>query len=250
MCANALRVRVRLLRSFFLIMSTAPAAAAAASPPSNPTIVTAPVAATATDTAGTATPPPPSPGPPASPALRTSRFRPLVCVVDFNHHRGPEIEHWIGAEPEAGDPTAQNDWQLIPYMALPDGAHQSEEEFSYFSLVHKPHRPEGVDAAPPPPSPPTTSVFGISCMHQIDSAELLFRPPEVTRSAVQKAVVAITDQPQGFGALRQRLSIVTRAWFAQKDFRDLDILQVGLIHAGAEGWALGFAVVWEKLWMI
>ena len=61
-------------------------------------------------------------------------FRPLVCVVDFHHARGPEIEQWFGTE---GDPGAENDWQLIPYMALPDGAHQSEEEFSYFSLVHK-----------------------------------------------------------------------------------------------------------------
>lgn len=148
----------------------------------------------------------------------TSSFQPLVCVVDFNHHRGPEIEHWIGAA-EGSDPTGENDWHLIPYMALPDGAHQSEEEFSYFSLVHKGAR-AGQDVQP-------SSVFGISCMHQIDSAELLFRPEEVTRSAVQKAVVAITDKPQGFSALREKLSAVTSAWFAQRDFRDTEILQVG-----------------------
>jgi hypothetical protein len=145
-------------------------------------------------------------------------FQPLLCVVDFHHHRGPEISHWIGA-PEGSDPTTENDWHLIPYMALPDGAHQSEEEFSYFSLVHKSHG-EGQDMVP-------TSVFGISCMHQIDSAELLYRPEEVTRSAVQKAVVAITDRPQGFSALRERLSVVTRAWFAQRDFREVEILEVG-----------------------
>ena len=143
-------------------------------------------------------------------------FQPLVCVVDFHHARGPEIEHWLGAG--ESDPASDNDWQLIPYQALPDGAHQSEEEFSYFSLVHKAR--EGEDVEP-------TSVFGISCMHQIDSAELLFRPKDVTRSAVQKAVVAITDKPQTFSALRERLSAVTQAWFAQKDFRDLEILQVG-----------------------
>lgn len=146
----------------------------------------------------------------------TDSFKPLVCVVDFNHHRGPEVEHWIGAE--GSDPTAENDWHLIPYMALPDGAHQNAEEFSYFSLVHK--AKAGQDVEP-------TSVFGISCMHQIDSSELLFRPEEVTRSAVQKAVVAITDKPQSFSALREKLSAVTRAWFAQKDFRDIEILQVG-----------------------
>lgn len=143
-------------------------------------------------------------------------FQPLVCVVDFHHARGPEIEHWIGAD--GSDPTAENDWHLIPYMALPDGAHQSEEEFSYFSLVHKAHA--GQDVEP-------TSVFGISCCHQLDASQLLWKSEDVTRSAVQKAVVAITDRPQSFSALREKLSAVTRAWFAQKDFRDLEVLQVG-----------------------
>ena len=143
-------------------------------------------------------------------------FQPLVCVVDFHHARGPEIEHWFGAD--GSDPTVDNDWQLIPYMALPDGAHQLEEEFSYFSLVRKGR--EGQDVEP-------TSVFGISCTHQIDSSTLLFRSEDVTRSAVQKAVVAITDRPQSFSAIREQLSAVTRAWFAQKDFRDTEILQVG-----------------------
>ncbi|KXT09006.1 hypothetical protein AC579_7864 [Pseudocercospora musae] len=141
-------------------------------------------------------------------------FKPLVCVVDFNHHRGPEIEHWIGAE--GSDPTVENDWQLIPYMALPDGAHQSDEEFSYFSLVHKASQGEEVEPR---------SVFGISCIHQIPASELRFKGDEVTRSAVQKAVVAITDRPQNFSAVREKLSVVTRAWFAQKDFRDLEVLQ-------------------------
>ena len=103
-------------------------------------------------------------------------------------------------------------------MALPDGAHQSDEEFSYFSLVHKAR--EGRDVEP-------TSVFGISCTQQIDSSTLLYRPEDVTRCAVQKAVVAITDKPQSFSVLRERLSAVTKAWFAQRDFRDLEILQVG-----------------------
>lgn len=152
-------------------------------------------------------------------------FQPLVCVVDFHHARGPEIEHFFGT---GSDPAAENDWQLIPYMALPDGAHQSEEEFSYFSLVHKAR--EGKDVEP-------TSVFGISCIHQMDSAALIYRPEDVTRSAVQKAVVAITDKPQSFSVLREKLSAVTRAWFAQKDFRDLEILQVGQCSLASEaGW--------------
>ena len=143
-------------------------------------------------------------------------FEPLVCVVDFHHARGPEVERWFGAD--GTDPTTENDWHLIPYMALPDGAHQSEEEFSYFSLVFKGR--EGRDVVP-------TSVFGISCTHQINSNDLLYKPEDVTRSAVQKALVVITDKPQSFSALREKLSAVTQAWFAQRDFRDVEILQVG-----------------------
>ncbi|KAK5132504.1 hypothetical protein LTR08_008888 [Meristemomyces frigidus] len=142
-------------------------------------------------------------------------FQPLVCVVDFHHARGPEIEHWIGAE--GRDPAAENGWHLIlPFTAFPDGAHQSEEEFSYFSLVHKAHGGEDVEP---------TSVFGISCCHQIDANALLWKSADVTRSAVQKSVVAITDRPQSFSALREKLSVVTRAWFAQRDFRELEVLE-------------------------
>ena len=47
----------------------------------------------------------------------------------------------------------------------------------------------------------------------------------MTRSTVQKAVVVIADSPHLFGMLRERLSIVTQAWFAQRDFSDTDILR-------------------------
>lgn len=90
----------------------------------------------------------------------------------------------------------------------------SEEDFSYFTLL----RPETDDG-------PATSLFGISCTRQLDSSQLINRPADVTRSTVQKAVVVIADSPQFFGMLRQRLSIVTQAWFAQREFTDVDILR-------------------------
>ena len=152
------------------------------------------------------------------------RFTPLVCVVDFHHARGPEIEHWIGAPP-GHDPAEDNDWGLIPYMALPDGAHSLTEEFSYFTLVHKGKKEKDESAADEEKE--ETSVFGISCTQQLDASKLLFKSEDVTRSAVQKAVVAITDRPGEFGRLREKLSVVTRAWFAQRDFRDVEILEVG-----------------------
>ena len=162
--------------------------------------------------------------PPAtSTASSKEHFTPLVCVVDFHHARGPEIEHWIGAPP-GRDPAEDNDWGLIPYMALPDGAHSLTEEFSYFTLVHKGKKEKDGEKGA---AEEETSVFGISCTQQLDASKLLFKSEDVTRSAVQKAVVALTDRPGEFGRLREKLSVVTRAWFAQRDFRDVEILEVG-----------------------
>ncbi|KAI0834062.1 transport protein Avl9-domain-containing protein [Hypoxylon sp. FL0890] len=140
-------------------------------------------------------------------------FTPLVTVVDFHHHRGPEVERWFGVE-EGEDPAAKYDWTLLPFMALSDGAHASTEDFSYFTLL----RPATDDS-------PATSLFGISCTRQLDASQLLVRPSDVTRSTVQKAVVVIADSPQFFGMLRERLSVVTSAWFAQREFSDTEILR-------------------------
>ncbi|KAI9711651.1 MAG: hypothetical protein M1812_007084 [Candelaria pacifica] len=138
---------------------------------------------------------------------------PIVTVVGFHHARGPEVETWFGVE-DGSDPAEENDWPLLPFMALSDGAHVSTEDFSYFTLRH---------AATS--TLPVTSLFGISCTRQMDASQLVNRPADVTRSTVQKAVVVIADSPQYFGQLREKLSMVTRAWFAQRDFSDIDILK-------------------------
>ncbi|KFY15065.1 hypothetical protein V491_05789 [Pseudogymnoascus sp. VKM F-3775] len=143
----------------------------------------------------------------------TDDFTPLVTVVGFHHARGPEVESWYGAD-EGTDPAELNNWPLLPFMALSDGAHASSEDFSYFTLL-KP----GIGSNPP------TSLFGISCTRQIAASELLEKSAEVTRSTVQKAVVVIADSPHLFGMLRERLSVVTSAWFAQKDFTETEILK-------------------------
>ena len=36
--------------------------------------------------------------------------------------RGPEVERWFGVE-DGYDPAAENEWPLLPFMALSDGAH-------------------------------------------------------------------------------------------------------------------------------
>ncbi|KAL8372378.1 hypothetical protein RB595_001940 [Gaeumannomyces hyphopodioides] len=142
-----------------------------------------------------------------------SDFVPLVSVVDFHHARGPEVERWFGAA-EGFDPAVEYDWSLLPFMALSDGAHASTEDFSYFTLLR-----------PATESAPATSLFGISCTRQMDASQLKVRPADVTRSTVQKAVVVIADGPRSFGMLRERLSVVTKAWFAQREFTDVEILR-------------------------
>ncbi|KAI2790748.1 hypothetical protein POX_c03597 [Penicillium oxalicum] len=141
-----------------------------------------------------------------------ARQNPIVLVIDFHHARGPEVELCIADE--GTSPATDNDWSLLPFMALSDGAHLSTEEFSYFTLRQK-----------ETPTTPVTSLFGIACSRQLDSNLLIDRPPDVTRSTVQKAVVVVTDSPRRVGQLREKLSVVTSAWFAQRDFTDIDILR-------------------------
>ena len=45
-----------------------------------------------------------------------------VCNEANDMFRGPEVELWLGAE-EGTDPATENDWGLLPFMALSDGAH-------------------------------------------------------------------------------------------------------------------------------
>ena len=104
--------------------------------------------------------------------------------------------------------------ELSTDRALASSPYRSTEDFSYFTLLR-----------PATENVPATSLFGISCTRQMDASQLLNRPPEVTRSTVQKAVVVIADTPQHFGMLRERLGVVTKAWFEQREFTDIEILR-------------------------
>ncbi|KAF8555259.1 hypothetical protein OG21DRAFT_1461251 [Imleria badia] len=127
-----------------------------------------------------------------------------IALVDFNHLVGPKIEFSQGDVFEDEEIA-----KVLPFLALPDGAHLSLEDYSYFHLV-------------PDVSNPTT-IFGISCNRQIAAATLLVKDVDVTRSIVQKAVVVLASKPV-FGPIRDRLGVVTRALFAQRDFTDTQIL--------------------------
>lgn len=100
-------------------------------------------------------------------------------------------------------------------MALTDGSHGFEQDFSYFTLKREARGDR-----------PASSLFAISCTMQLDARLLKEKKAEVTRSTVQKAVVVITDSPVYFGHLREQLVMVTSAWFAQRNFDDLEIIKV------------------------
>ncbi|OCH90885.1 hypothetical protein OBBRIDRAFT_834609 [Obba rivulosa] len=127
-----------------------------------------------------------------------------IALVDFDHMVGPKIEFYRGSVFEDEELS-----KILPFLALPDGAHLTTEDYSYFHLV--------------PTSPNPSTVFGISCNRQISASDLLVKDAEVTRSTVQKAVVVLASKPI-FGLVRDRLGVITRALFAQRDFTDMSIL--------------------------
>ncbi|KAF8516315.1 transport protein Avl9-domain-containing protein [Hysterangium stoloniferum] len=127
-----------------------------------------------------------------------------IALVDFNHIVGPRIEFFEGDVFQDEDLV-----RILPFLALPDGAHLALEDYSYFHLV--------------PSGPKPTTLFGISCNRQIPSADLISKGDDVTRSTVQKAVVVLASKPV-FGAMRDKLGVVTNAFFDQRDFRETAIL--------------------------
>ena len=84
-------------------------------------------------------------------------------------------------------------------------ANSSDEELSYFTLQHAASEDK-----------PASSLFGIACTRQVPAKELLNKSPDVTRSSVQKAVVAVVESPYMFTRISEQLSAITKAWFAQK----------------------------------
>lgn len=150
-----------------------------------------------------------------------------VCVVDFHHKRGPEVEYWEGLD-NVGITDSTGLWPNLPFQALPDGSHSFKETFTYFTLLYdKKHKrsPRNVhDMDQGNDDTDYTTVFAISCSRQIRSDELLSRDKDVTRSTVQKAIVVVSYEPI-FGQIKDKLSIVTNAFFLQKDFSDRQIIK-------------------------
>ncbi|SMN21630.1 similar to Saccharomyces cerevisiae YLR114C AVL9 Conserved protein involved in exocytic transport from the Golgi [Maudiozyma saulgeensis] len=147
-----------------------------------------------------------------------------ICLVDFHHKRGPEIEYWHGL-PDGVKKDGL--WTNLPFQALPDGSHSFEETFTYFTLLYDEANhcspTNGATELSAGDVKNYSTLFAISCSRQIKTEDLLTKDEDVTRSTVQKAIVVIFREPI-FGQIRDKLSIVTTAYFLQHDFTDKQIL--------------------------
>ncbi|KAK6038880.1 hypothetical protein COOONC_23615, partial [Cooperia oncophora] len=57
----------------------------------------------------------------------------------------------------------------------------------------------------------------------ISLQDLVAKSDDVTRSTVQKSVCVLSRAPL-FGALKAKLELITRAYFAERDFRKVEVL--------------------------
>ncbi|ETN78637.1 hypothetical protein NECAME_10198 [Necator americanus] len=120
-------------------------------------------------------------------------------MVEFSYPR-------LNGDGEGGLP---EEWVNLPSLALPDGAHNSDSDTIFFIL--------------PSTERPGEAIFGISCYRQIAAQDLLSKTDDVTRSTVQKSVCVLSTVPL-FGALRAKLEVITRAYFAERDFAKVEVL--------------------------
>ncbi|CAJ0934120.1 unnamed protein product [Ranitomeya imitator] len=102
------------------------------------------------------------------------------------------------------------EWKYLPFLALPDGAHNFQEDAVFFHL--------------PPRSGERKTVYGVSCYRQIEAKTLKVRQADVTRETVQKSVCVLSQLPL-YGLLQAKLQLITHAYFEEKDFSQISILK-------------------------
>ncbi|KAG8192358.1 hypothetical protein JTE90_029092 [Oedothorax gibbosus] len=125
------------------------------------------------------------------------------CVIEFSYPPVFEVENLKG--PELPEP-----WKHLPTLALPDGAHNYEQDTIYFHL--------------PCLENPQQTVFGISCYRQMNAENLLRRSSDITRETVQKSVCVLSKVPL-YGLIQAKLELITHAYFDERDFSKVSLLE-------------------------
>ncbi|KAG7663381.1 uncharacterized protein J8A68_003129 [[Candida] subhashii] len=154
-----------------------------------------------------------------------------VCLVDFHHQRGPEIQWWKSNYHPDYDPSL---FKNIPFLALPDGSHLFEETFSNFNLVYDFKRKRSIDTLKDMnefDDDPRylKTLFGCSCVQQVRTSILTTEQREenkdITRSIVQKAIVIIVRKQPIFIKIKEKLSIITKSYFQQDTLHNFELLE-------------------------
>ncbi|XP_028288379.1 late secretory pathway protein AVL9 homolog [Parambassis ranga] len=136
-----------------------------------------------------------------------------IVVVGFHHKKGCQVEFsYPPLLPDEGHDSnlLPEEWKYLPFLALPDGAHNYQEDTVYFHL--------------PPLSGDKKCVYGVSCYRQIEAKALKVRQADVTRETVQKSVCVLSRVPL-YGLLQAKLQLITHAYFEEKDFSQISILK-------------------------
>ncbi|KAJ3158458.1 late secretory pathway protein avl9 [Irineochytrium annulatum] len=137
----------------------------------------------------------------------------VLCVA-FHHRNGPQVEY---AYPSFPGMVAAHD------KTEPDGSRPAvelPEEWSFLVDFHLPPVKQWTEEHDYHPS----TLFGLACFRQIAADDLLIKTADMTRSSVQKAVVILAKEPI-LGSVKTKLGLVTQAFFGQRDFSRVDILQ-------------------------
>ncbi|KAM6156865.1 late secretory pathway protein AVL9 homolog isoform 2-T2 [Erethizon dorsatum] len=136
-----------------------------------------------------------------------------IVVVGFHHKKGCQVEFsYPPLIPGDGHDshTLPEEWKYLPFLALPDGAHNYQEDTVFFHL--------------PPRNGNGDTVYGISCYRQIEAKALKVRQADITRETVQKSVCVLSKLPL-YGLLQAKLQLITHAYFEEKDFSQISILK-------------------------
>uniref|UniRef100_A0A8C2ZCH8 AVL9 homolog (S. cerevisiase) n=1 Tax=Cyclopterus lumpus TaxID=8103 RepID=A0A8C2ZCH8_CYCLU len=136
-----------------------------------------------------------------------------IVVVGFHHKKGCQVEFsYPPLMPDEGHDShlLPEEWKYLPFLALPDGAHNFQEDTVYFHL--------------PPLNEDMKCVYGVSCYRQIEAKALKVRQADVTRETVQKSVCVLSRVPL-YGLLQAKLQLITHAYFEEKDFSQISILK-------------------------
>ena len=167
-----------------------------------------------------------------------------ILVVGFHHQKGATVEFCYpplstrckkSVETESITNLLPTEWRYLPYLALPDGCHNYEEDSVYFTL---PLLLDASDAEVSGIRELSAShvrhsvVYGVACCRQVDAKDVLCSSEELMRSTVQKSVCILSHVPM-FGFIEAKLNLITHAYFNSKDFSEVSILKDAYDHLNA-----------------